>query len=362
MASIALPVEPASALAARRFVRANSRLDSIRHTEADLLVTELVANVVRHSPGSDEFLVEVVSSDVGGMRVAVAHSYSGIPGTEAGIGHTLVERIARTWGIDHDGEVLEVWFTVRTPGTAAVGDDIDDAELFQALAENPELSAELLRRHSDLASSIARRYRGKGIEDEDLEQVAQMALLKAIQRFDETAGALRPFAAVTISGEMKKLLRDKGWSVRVPRSLQERVLEVNYVRSELTQRLGRAPEPVEIAERIDLDLDEVQTALEAGKAYTSGSIDQPSPETGLTLLDRIEDPSDAIWSIEDRLAMGDAIARLPERQQQILHLRFNEDMTQSEIAEILGISQMHVSRLLLAATEELHLLLDPSDS
>ncbi len=362
MASIVLPVEPGSALAARRFVRANSRLDSIRHTEADLLVTELVANVVRHSPGSPELHVEVVSSEVSGMKVSVAHSFSGKLGTDVGVGHTLVEHIARTWGVDHDGEALKVWFTVRTPGTTSVADDIDDAELFGAMAENPDLSAELLRRHSDLASSIARRYRGKGIEDEDLEQVAQMALLKAIQRFDETAGTLRPFAAVTISGEMKKLLRDKGWSVRVPRSLQERVLEVNYVRSELTQRLGRAPEPAEIAERIDLSLEDVNTALEAGKAYTSGSIDQPSPETGLTLLERIEDPSDAIWSIEDRLAMGDAIARLPKRQQQIVHLRFNEDMTQSEIAEILGISQMHVSRLLLTATEELRSLLDPSDT
>lgn len=362
MASIVLPVEPASALKARRFVRTNSKLDSIRHTEADLLVTELVANVVRHSSSSPEFRVELASSEINGMKVSVAHSYSGSLSTEVGIGHTLVERIARTWGIDHDGEILKVWFTVRTPGTTSVGVDIDDAELFRAMEENPDLSAELLRRHSDLASSIARRYRGKGIEDEDLEQVAQMALLKAIQRFDESAGTLRPFAAVTISGEMKKLLRDKGWSVRVPRSLQERVLEVNYVRSELTQRLGRAPEPSEIAERIDLDLEDVKTALEAGKAYTSGSIDRPSPETGLTLLERIEDPNHALWSIEDRLAMGDAIGRLPERQQQIIHLRFNEDMTQSEIAEILGISQMHVSRLLLAATEELRSLLDPSDS
>lgn len=353
MPSIDLPVDPTSAVAARRFIRANSKLDSIRHTEADLLVTELVANVVRHSPDSPDFRVEITTSDLGGMRVSVSHTYTGTLSTQPGIGHTLVERIAQTWGIDQTEDTLDVWFTVRTPGTTEVDAGIDDADLFQAMAENPEVSAELLRRHSDLASSIARRYRGKGIEDEDLQQVAQMALLRAIQRFDESAGSLRPYAAVTISGEMKKLLRDKGWSVRVPRSLQERVLEVSFVRSELTQRLGRTPEPSEIAAETNIDLDEVEAALEAGRAYTSGSIDMPSEETGLTLLDRMEDPVSADWSLEDRLTMADAIARLPRRQQQILHLRFNEDMTQSEIAEILEISQMHVSRLLSAATDSL---------
>jgi RNA polymerase sigma-B factor len=359
MPTIVLPLDPSSANQARKFVRQNSTLDSIRYTEADLLVTELVTNVLRHSSQSPEMVVEVSTSDIGGLRVAVNHHFVGATSFEPGIGFTLVNRIAPRWGTDQDDDALTVWFTLRTPGATAVSADTSDDELFLALEENPDLSAELVRRHGDLATSIARRYRGKGIEDEDLEQVAQMALLKAIQRYDNSVGPLRPFAAVTISGEMKKLLRDKGWAIRVPRSLQERVLEVNRARADLTQRLGRAPEVSEIAREINLDLEEVQNALEAGKAYTSGSIDAPSPETGLTLIDRIEDPGDTDWSIEDRLAVGDAISQLPERQQQILRLRFNEDMTQSEIADILGISQMHVSRLITAATEELRLTLDP---
>jgi RNA polymerase sigma-B factor len=360
MPYVVLPVDPESAIKARRFVREHSTLDSIRHTEADLLVTELVANVVRHSPDSPEMSIDVSTSEVGGMKVSVSHPFDGELSEERGIGHTLVDRIARTWGIRHDGETLGVWFTVRTPGTALVGEEIDDSELFRAMAENPDIASELVSRHSDLANSIARRYRGKGIEDEDLEQVAHMALLKAIQRFDESVGSLRPFAAVTISGEMKKLLRDKGWSVRVPRSVQELVLEVTYARADLTQRLGRAPDAAEIAREINVDVDQIGVALEASQAYTTGSLEMPSEETGLSLLDRMEDPTALDWNLEDRLTIADAIERLPERQQQILHLRFNEDMTQSEIAEILDISQMHVSRLLSAATDTLRAdLADP---
>lgn len=360
MASIVLPLDPSSANEARRFIRQNSTLDSIRYTEADLLVTELVSNVIRHSGQSPEISVNVTTSDIGGMKVAVSHNFVGVSSFDPGIGHTLVNRIARSWGINKDDDTLTVWFTLRTPGaTSSVSANASDEELFLALDENPDVSAELVKRHSDLATSIARRYRGKGIEDEDLDQVAQMALLKAIQRYDISVGSLRPFAAVTVSGEMKKMLRDKGWAIRVPRSLQERVLEVNQARADLTQRLGRSPEPFEIAREVNLELEEVQVAIEAGAAYTSGSIDMPSAETGLTLLDRMEDPGAADWTIEDRLAIDTAISRLPKREQQILHLRFNEDMTQSEIAEILDISQMHVSRLLSAAIEELKTDLHP---
>lgn len=363
MASITLPAKPSSAIAARRFVRENATLDSMRYTESDLLVTEVVANVLEHAPECQEMDLQVEDVGVAGMKVTVSNrSTTGIVSHEGGMGTTILDRFSKSWGYDFDGRELHVWFLLRTPGANTITIETEDADLFAALPTDPEFSEELMRRHSDLASAIARRYRGKGVEDDDLEQVAHMALLKAIQRFDPSVGGLRPFAAVTISGELKKLLRDKGWSVRVPRSLQEQALEVNKARSVLTQRIGRPPEPEEIAEYLDVDTAAVVEALGAGKAYTSASMDMPSPETGITLLDRIEDPNASVLSVEDRLIIEDAISSLPERERHILHFRFNEDMTQSEIAEILGISQMHVSRLLAGAMDQLRPLLVGDES
>lgn len=351
MHAIELPNAPDSAALARRFVRANARLDSMRHTEADLLVTELVTNVANHATEVPTFLLSVDPRDAAGMRVKIQHPFPRpIDGKEAGIGHTLVGRIARKWGHDHDGEQLSVWFVLRTPGTAAVSPDADDEELLDLMSLDPaSYSDELIRRHSDLATAIARRYRRKGIDDDDLEQVAHMALLKAIQRFDKSLGNLRPYAAVTISGELKKLLRDKGWAVRVPRSLQERSLQVSRATGVLTQSLRRPPTADEIALHLDLSEEEVAEAINAGGAYSATSIDRPAEETGLSLLDRLEESDPGLLNVEERLAVEEAIALLPDRQQHILDLRFNEDLTQSEIAEILNISQMHVSRLLADA-------------
>lgn len=354
MPSVNLPNKPESAVSARRFIRDNATLDSMRYTEADLLVSELVTNVIQHAAQTDEFELIVDDADIAGMRVTVSHPSAGpIDGAPPGIGFTLIDRMSRTWGNSFEGGQLNVWFTLRTPGVKTVSPELDDSELFRLIAEDPSFSDELLRRHSDLASAIARRYRRKGIDDEDLEQVANMALLKAIQRFDESVGTLRPFAAVTISGELKKLLRDKGWAVRVPRSLQERALLVNRTATELTQALERSPTPEELAEKLDLTEAEVVEAIGASQAYSSNSMDRPSEDTGLTLLDRLESDDPGMLNLEERIAVEYAIAQLPHRQQHILHLRFNEDMTQSEIAEILDISQMHVSRLLSASIEEL---------
>lgn len=354
MPSTNLPNTPESAVSARRFIRDNATLDSMRYTEADLLVSELVTNVIQHAANTKDFELVVDDADVAGMRVTVAHPFTGsIEDATPGIGFTLIDRMSRSWGKSFDDGRLRVWFTLRTPGVKTVAPEMEDSELFRLIAEDPSFSDELIRRHSDLASAIARRYRRKGIDDEDLEQVAHMALLKAIQRFDESVGSLRPFAAVTISGELKKLLRDKGWSVRVPRSLQERVLLVNRTVTELTQSLERPPTAEELAGKLDLSEEEVVEAMGASQAYSSNSMDRPSEETGLTLLDRLEEDDPGMLNLEERIAIEDAIAQLPQRQQHILHLRFNEDMTQSEIAEILDISQMHVSRLLSSAMEVL---------
>ncbi|MFZ0012946.1 MAG: SigB/SigF/SigG family RNA polymerase sigma factor [Acidimicrobiia bacterium] len=354
-AELIIAALPASAADARRFLRDNAKLDSMRHAEADLLVTELIGNAIQHSPDADELTIAVDSDRERGLIVAVSHDHpSPVHPDETGVGFLLLERLSRSWGIDHDGARLTVWFAMRTPGTTSVAPEVGDDELFAMLEEDPAAySDELVRRHRDLAASISRRYRGKGIDEDDLLQVANMALLKAIQRYDPSLGSIRPYAAATISGELKRLLRDRGWSVRVPRSLQERTLEVAKAAELLSQTLNRDPEPAEIAEKIDLTEEEVVEALDARNAYTSSSMDKPAETTGISLLDRLEDDDVRLLMADDRIMVEDAMAKLPERQQKILQLRFNEDMTQSEIAEEIGISQMHVSRLLSRALSSL---------
>ncbi len=362
--TLRLPALPDSAIEARRFLRDRASLDSMRRSEADLLVTELIANVIQHSPDADELTVAVEHDRARDLIVRVSHAHpAALDSPRVGAGFTLLDRLAKSWGHKHSNGELSVWFKVRTPGTTAIPEEIGDDDLFARMADDPAAySDELVRRHSDLAESIARRYRGKGVDEEDLIQVAHMALLKAIQRYDPSAGSIRPYAAATISGEMKKMLRDRGWSVRVPRSLQERSLEVASAAEEMAQRLGRPPHARELASKLRISEAEVEEAIQARRAYISNSMDERSDDTGRRLLDRLEDEDFHLSNAEDRLVVESAMARLPERKRQVLHLRFNEDLTQSDIAEEVGVSQMHVSRLLRAAIDELRSIIESSES
>lgn len=343
-----LPAEPAAGPRARRFVKEHATLDSMRLTEACLLVTELVTNVVEHSDAA-EMTLTVEQEPLSGLRVSVSHAHSeDLDPSIRGMGLTLLERVALAWGHDFDGRCLTVWFELRAPGTSQISEEMPDGQLLERLDENPSgYSAELLRRHQDLAVSISRRYRNKGVPDEDLQQVALMALLKAIRRFDPGLGDdIRRYAAVTISGEMKKLLRDQAWSVRVPRSVQELSLEVTRASQQLGQELNRSPTSDEIADHLGIDRQEVDEALRAGKAYVSRSLETPPRRTGASLAERLQSTDPHLARAEARMTLEEAISKLPERQQRILDLRYNEDMTQSQIAEVVGVSQMHVSRLL----------------
>lgn len=354
-AEIVLPALPESASRARRFLRDRTTLDSMRYSEADLLVTEMIGNAINHSPDSDDLTLVVDGERPRSVMVSLRHPHpTPLADPEPGVGFMLLDRLSRTWGHEHDGENLTVWFELRTPGVIQVAPELTDEDLLDSLSADPaSYTDELVRRHSDLARSISRRYRGKGIDEEDLLQVANMALLKAIQRYDSSLGSLRPYAAATISGELKRLLRDKGWSVRVPRSLQERSLEVARVREKLAQELNRPPNVSEVAEKLGISDDEVVEALDARRAYASSSMDKPGEETGVTLAERIEDEDVRLLMADDRIVVEEAMAKLPERQQRILQLRFNDDLTQSEIADEIGISQMHVSRLLTRSLESL---------
>ena len=350
---------PPAASAARRFVHSNSTLDSMRHSEAQILISEIVGNLLRHSKEATNFTVEIDQPPRRDLSVAVSHQNAEpIETSESGLGFLLLERLSKEWGTSYDDGNASVWFKLRSPGAATLTTEVSNQELIDSVQDGARYVDALIRRHNDLTKSIARRYRSKGIDEDDLEQVARFALFKAITRYDPAMGPLRPYAAATISGELKRYLRDRGWSVRVPRSLQERSLAITKAAQSLAQENGRIPSPSALAERLDLDEDEVLEGLLAAHAFSSESTDAPIVGTERTILDRlsIDDPDHDLW-----LTVAQAIELLPERQRTILRLRFGEDMTQSEIASEVGLSQMHISRLLTKSLETIRASLTGPD-
>jgi RNA polymerase sigma-B factor len=233
----------------------------------------------------------------------------------------------------------------------------DDRRLFECYREGDRAARDaLVERFLPLAYHLARRYRGAGGHAEDLQQVASIGLLNAIDRYDPDRGiAFSSFAVPTIIGEIKRYFRDKGWAVRVPRELQERSLAVEQISDELERRLGRPPTVAQVAERMDTTVEHVLEARAAGSAHHGISLERPGSDDdeGRTLADALGFTDDGFRQAEDSVAFDGLLAELDERRRVVLHLRFQDDLTQAEIGELLGISQMHVSRLIRQAIEQL---------
>jgi RNA polymerase sigma-B factor len=217
------------------------------------------------------------------------------------------------------------------------------------------LRNELVEEHVRLAEFLARRFAHRGESIDDLRQVALVGLLKAVERFEPDRGLqFSSFATPTITGELKRHFRDRGWAVRVPRRIQELHLELDRTVNELSQEHGRPPTPAEIAQRAGVLEEEVLESMEAGSLYRLASIDASRPDdTGTTPAERLGEHDHELMAVDDRVAVGEMLAVLPEREQTIVYLRFFEGLTQSEIAARVGISQMHVSRLLTRSLETL---------
>jgi RNA polymerase sigma-B factor len=220
---------------------------------------------------------------------------------------------------------------------------------FQATGDTA-IRDELIERALPLAHQVARRYHRSGEPFDDLLQVARLGLCKAVERFDPDRGvAFSTYAVPTMVGEIKRHFRDTGWAIHVPRSLQERVLKVEQAGKALSSQLGHAPTVDELAEATGMDAEQTLEALEAASAYEARSLDAPAPvddDEGRSYAETIGDRDGAYELVEDRGAVAEAMRTLPLRERRILHMRFMEDMTQSEIAQRIGVSQMQVSRLL----------------
>ncbi|MET9422374.1 MULTISPECIES: SigB/SigF/SigG family RNA polymerase sigma factor [unclassified Streptomyces] len=238
----------------------------------------------------------------------------------------------------------------------------DTAEAFRRLAElddgpeRQEVRQEIVSAWLPMAERIAGRFRNRGESIEDLQQVAALGLVKAVDRYDPSRGAFESFAVPTVVGEVKRHFRDHMWALHVPRRVQDLRNRVRFARQDLVQTVsGRAPTVAEIAERAGVSEEDALVGLEALESFTALSLDAelPGADDGYSLSDTLGAADPAIDVLVDREAVKPGLRKLPEREQNILYMRFFRDMTQSSIAQTLGISQMHVSRLISRSCDQL---------
>lgn len=257
----------------------------------------------------------------------------------------------------------------QDPGAGRAGLPVDDVSaapeadrLLEQLAgldagspEYQRVRERLVELNLSLVRQLARRYRSRSEPMEDILQAGAVGLVKAIDRYELERGPFLPFAIPTILGEIKRFFRDTSWSVRVPRRLRDRRLELFRTTDNLTQQLGRAPTVAELAGHLKLTDEEVIEGLDACAAYSTSSLDAPAlaDDDAVTLADQLGEEDGGLELVEEREGIEPALEELPAREREILLMRFYGNMTQAQIGERIGISQMHVSRLLSRSLEHL---------
>ncbi|MEU7846980.1 SigB/SigF/SigG family RNA polymerase sigma factor [Micromonospora parva] len=247
--------------------------------------------------------------------------------------------------------------TTTPPPTDRGLEDLDAAAMAYAarIAGLPperrgEARDDLVRFALPFAGRLARRYRGRGEPLEDLEQVARLGLVNAVDRYDPERGSFTAYAAITIVGEIKRHFRDRTWGVHVPRRLRDLILEVGQATAALTSELSRAPSVAELSARLETPEEEILAALESAAGYSPASLNAPvGGESSAEFGDLVGESDNALESVDDRVTVSGLLHRLPWRERRILAMRFYGNQTQAEIAARFGISQMHVSRLLSRA-------------
>ena len=242
----------------------------------------------------------------------------------------------------------------------------DEARLLRYGAERGAEDREwLIERYLPLARHVAARYRGGSEPMDDLEQVASLALVKAIDRFDASRGtSFSSYAVPTISGELRRHFRDHTWALRVPRDLQELAVKVGKAEAGLQLELGRAPTAAELADHLDCSVEELLEARDAAGANRMSSLDAPvtsDEEEGASLADMLGSEDERLEHVERALTVDSVLEGLDPRAREILRLRFHEELTQAAIGERVGLSQMHVSRLIRQALDTLRAASRPDD-
>lgn len=237
--------------------------------------------------------------------------------------------------------------------------------LFEQYKEHGDEEARetLIMSHLNLVRFLASKFKNRGEPLDDLIQVGTLGLIKAIDRFEPARGLeFTTFATPTILGEIKRHFRDKGWSVRVPRRLQELSAKVNQTSEELTKKLQRSPSVEEIAKELDVSVDEVLEAMESSSAYSSVPLEggsQGGEDDAPSVIDHYATEDEGLLTADDRMIIDEAISEFSPREQEVIRMRFVEGLTQVEIAERLGVSQVQVSRLLRRTLQKVQEKVDP---
>ena len=322
----------------------------LRAIDASLLASEITTLLL----GLEQTIILTVIESGRSVRASVK-AEDQTPDQPDEIAVALLNRVADRWALD--GDLL--WFEIDLIRRQDLS-SLSEKELFGLLPDDREARDELFERYAGFAASIARRYRTRDHRTEDLEQVGMLGLVRALERFDPAVGVkFTSFAGPWIAGVVKRHLRDHGWSMRVPRSLKDGSLAVRRARDELSQSLGRDPSMDEIAAALDVSPEEVREAIQAGDAYSLASLDAPvGSEDGNSVGDLMGGLDPDLAMAEDWPAIEAVLEHLSDREQQILYLRYFEDLTQAEIAPIVGVSQVHVSRLLTKSLEKVRSLLE----
>lgn len=255
--------------------------------------------------------------------------------------------------------------TEKTSSSKSAWDKQKTRELFRRYKEDGDMEAreQLVMSHLNLVRFLANKFKNRGEPLDDLVQVGYLGLLKAIDRFDPDRGLeFTTYATPTILGEIKRHFRDKGWSVRVPRRLQELSAKVNQATDTLTTQFQRSPTIQEIADYLDASVDEVLEAMESSSAYSSVPLEgtgSPENDDAPSVIDRYGSEDNELAFTDDRLVIEEALKGFSPREREVIELRFLKGMTQIEIAEQLGISQVQVSRLLRRTLKKIQDKIDP---
>ncbi len=347
-----LPNDPTAPATARRAVAdLASHLRSVDRADLMVLVSELIAAAVGERRRPLAFAIWRTGS---GFRLEV-RSGGGVEPPDD-LARVLFDRISAEWSVSESA--IEVVFEATRPFE---GTETEEDLFLRVAAGDTRAKGELAQRYQGFARAISRRFGRSGVRRDDLDQVAQVGLVNALARYDPDRGVkFTTFAARTIDGELKRYLRDSGWSLRVPRGLQELGLEAKRMAADLTQQEGREPSLEELAASLDADLSEVGQALLARRSFDSASLDAPvAGREGLRLKDALPSHDERLMTAPEWSDLSLVLDELPERERRIIYLRFFEDLSQSEIAARVGVSQMHVSRLLAQSIGLLRRMIDP---